>query len=118
MNISLRQAIITVLAAIIIVGGYFFWQFISKEIQPVPLPKSYKIGLLVLTEKDAQNENFKGFKSQMEKLGYGEGVNIEYITKNLSEHISFKENEFNIVKNIGNMNLSLKRFENEKVEPI
>src|SRR3989338_631881 len=81
MNFTLKQAIFTVLAAIIIVGGYFSWQFISKETQPTAPPKNYKIGFLVLTEKDAQNENFNGFKSQMGKLGYKEGVNIEYIMK-------------------------------------
>jgi len=69
------------LAAIIIVGGFYSWQFIAKEIQPVQPPKKYKIGLMVLTEKDAQNENYKGFRSQMEKLGYKEGMNVEYITK-------------------------------------
>ena len=72
MNFTLKQAIFTVLAAIIIVGGYFSWQFISKETQPTAPPKNYKIGFLVLTEKDAQNENFNGFKSQMGKLGYKE----------------------------------------------
>ena len=81
MNFTLKQAIFTVLAAIIIVGGYFSWQFISKETQPTAPPKNYKIGFLALSDKDVQSENFIAFKARMEKLGYIEGKNVEYIVK-------------------------------------
>lgn len=81
MSQTFKYAVFAVLAVIIIIGGYFSWQFISEKNQPVAPPKKYKIGLLVLTEKDAQNENYKGFQSQMAKLGYKEGSNIEYVLK-------------------------------------
>ncbi len=81
MNFTLKQAIFTVLAAIIIVGGYFSWQFISKETQPTAPPKNYKIGFLALSDKDVQSENYIAFKKHMEKLGYVEGKNVEYIIK-------------------------------------
>ncbi|KKS96514.1 hypothetical protein A3B05_02430 [Candidatus Giovannonibacteria bacterium RIFCSPLOWO2_01_FULL_43_160] len=81
MNFTLKQAIFTVLAAIIIVGGYFSWQFISKETQPTAPPKNYKIGFLALSDKDVQSENYIAFKAHMGKLGYVEGKNVEYIVK-------------------------------------
>lgn len=81
MNITSKQAAYTTLSAIIVLGAIYSLYNLNKQNQPAPVVKVYKIGSLVLTEKDAQNENFKGFMSQMEKLGYKEGVNVEYSTK-------------------------------------
>ena len=81
MKLTLKQAIFMVLAAVIVVGGYFSWQFIAEQNKPVVPPKNYKIGFL-LTDKDIGSANITGFKGGMEKAGYKEGVNITYIEKN------------------------------------
>lgn len=57
--------------------GWLYPVFFQK---PIP-QKVYKIGFFVLAEKDVQSENFQGFKSEMEKLGYNDGVNAEYIIR-------------------------------------
>lgn len=81
MSQAFKYAVFAVLAAVIIIGGYFSWQFIFEKNQPVAPPKKYKIGFL-LTDKDVQNENMLGFRDGMVKLGYKDGQNIVYVEKN------------------------------------
>ncbi|KKT41802.1 MAG: ABC transporter substrate binding protein, partial [Candidatus Giovannonibacteria bacterium GW2011_GWA2_44_13b] len=81
MIFKFKYAVVAVLAAVIMVGGFYSWKFISESNQPVVAPKNYKIGLL-LTDKDIGSANIAGFKAGMEKAGYKEGVNVTYIEKN------------------------------------
>ncbi|QQG42679.1 MAG: ABC transporter substrate-binding protein [Candidatus Giovannonibacteria bacterium] len=78
---SFRQAIITTLIVIILLGGYFSWNYFSKVFRPLPPPRIYKIGFL-LTSKDVQSDNIKGFKERMEDLGYKIDENLVYVEKN------------------------------------
>ena len=78
MNIS--RSIIIALALIIIGGlgltGYYFSQKKSRE-----SIKPWHIGFL-LTDKDVQSDNIRGFKDAMKEFGYEDGKNVVYIEKN------------------------------------
>ncbi len=80
MKLTLRQSIYAVLALIIIAGIWSYLYYLKGR----PPPESvqvWKIGLL-LTDKDVQSDNIRGFKDGMKELGYEDGKNVAYIEKN------------------------------------
>ncbi|MBI2023283.1 ABC transporter substrate-binding protein [Candidatus Giovannonibacteria bacterium] len=56
----------------VLLGGWYYFQTPQKM---------WKVAFLALSEKDIQSNNLVGFKKGMERLGYIEGKNIEYIIK-------------------------------------
>jgi len=42
MIFKFKYAVVAVLAAVIMVGGFYSWKFISESNQPVVAPKNYK----------------------------------------------------------------------------
>ena len=82
MNITLRQASYAVLLTIIVLGVvYSVYNFGGQNQPPLP-PKNYKIGFLLNETSTVLDDNLAGFKAGMKDLGYQEGVNVEYISKN------------------------------------
>lgn len=72
----LRNAIILVLLAIIFIGGYVFYDFISSYFKSSTPPRVYKIGIIRYLK--IYDPEVDGFKGEMEKMGYKEGVNVTY----------------------------------------
>ncbi len=79
MKPTLKQSIFAVLFLIILGGA---WSYFYLRQAPAPqVVKTGKIGLL-LTDKDVQSDNIRGFKDAMKEFGYEEGKHLEYIEKN------------------------------------
>ena len=64
------------LAVMVVIGAVLYWYrpFVSEPVTTVP-SKMYIIGI---TYYPQQNDAVIGFKQNMEKLGYKEGVNVTY----------------------------------------
>ncbi len=79
---NLRNAIVIVLAAVIIGGFFFAYRTFYPGLFQKPIPeKVYKIGFLLI-DKDVQSDNIRGFKDAMKEFGYEDGKNIIYVEKN------------------------------------
>lgn len=72
------KAILITLAAIVLIGGFIFLQYVYVPFGEKAPQKIYKVGIVVNTEA-VQAPNVDGFKAGMSALGYKEGANIKYI---------------------------------------
>ena len=91
---------IVIIALLGLLTVSFFWKDIKQQNEP---EGNYKIGVIINFEP-AQGPNVAGFKAQMEKLGYKEGQNTEYvyrITENIPEKFT------SITEEIASANLDL-----------
>jgi len=92
MSLTFKQALYGFLIVVIVLGAaYTYYNYSAQKTQPAQQTKSYKVGMLIV-DKDVRAGTMEIFKASMNKLGYVEGVNVEYIVR---EAVGEKANMLN-----------------------